>query len=37
MDRLVVELSALGFQAVVTFLMALVYLRLWQRDDEFAR
>lgn len=32
MDRQIVELSALGFEAVVTFLMALVYARLWYRQ-----
>jgi signal transduction histidine kinase len=32
MDRQTVELSALGFEAVVTFLMALVYVRLWYRQ-----
>lgn len=32
MNRMVVELSALGFQAVVTLLMALVYLYLWRRQ-----
>ena len=34
MDRLPVELGALGFQAVVTSLLAIVYLRLWQRQHQ---
>jgi signal transduction histidine kinase len=32
MDRLTVELSALGFQAVLTVALGLVYLRLWQQQ-----
>ncbi len=32
MDRLTVELSALGFQAVLTVALALVQLRLWQQQ-----
>lgn len=32
MDRLTVELSALAFQAVVTALLSVVYIRLWDRQ-----
>ena len=34
MDRLTVELSALGFQALFTFLLAALHLTLWRRQDQ---